>query len=234
MALQLGRRKVTATAQVTPRTHAPMPKVDTHAPSSSSPSPSPSRHVARIKEESPGSSLAPVPGWQSRLDEFIASNPPRADNLSEYIYAAAVKLGIPELDVSKYIRPLLKTGKLIAIHTVERAMHQRAAEVADLLGVRVAKAFKVYDDAMDAEKVHIDKEGNIHSTPDHRMRVEAATKILTALGANAPSKAVVEHEVGDKLEALATADLKLHLIELVMQANKTIRTIPGTIEPVPE
>lgn len=165
----------------------------------------------------------PTYPWTRTIDEFVAVYPPRSDNLTEYIAAVAIRFGIPESDLSTYLRLRIRNGRVIAQATMERAMYVKAQEAAELVGVRISKAFAVIDDGMNAEKCSFDKEGNPHFTPDHRTRIQAASKLLDVLGAAHPSKAVVEHEIGDKLAALSTDELKVRLLELVTQAGGTLK-----------
>jgi len=165
----------------------------------------------------------PSPDWHHTIDEFIAAYPPRSDNLTEYIAAVSIRFHIPEDSLATYIRTALRHGRLTAKATMERAMYIKAQEAAELVGVRISKAFAVIDDGMNAEKVTYDKEGNPHFSPDHRTRIQAASKLLDTLGANHPSKAVVEHEIGDKFAALSTVELQLTLVELVQQAGTTLK-----------
>ena len=175
------------------------------------------------------------PRWSRTIDDFTAAYPPAGDNLTEYIAALAIRFRIPEAELSTYLRTRIRNGQLVAKATMERAMFLKAQEVAALVGVRIARAFAVLDDAMIAERVTYDRGGNPHFTADHRTRTMAAAKLLDVLGANHPSKAVVEHEIGDKLAALSTDDLKLRLLELVQQAGGTLRAsgVKGIIDVTP-
>lgn len=180
-------------------------------------------------------SIPPGPPWTRLVDDFAAAYPPTSDNIDEYIAAVAIRFAIPEVDLSNYIRSRIRRGHLIARATMERAMYVKAQEAAALVGVRIAKAFAVIDDGMNAERVTYDREGNAHFTPDHRTRITAAAKLLDTLGANHPSKAIVEHEIGDKLAALSTDELRLRLVELVQQAGGTLRAsgVKGIIDVTP-
>jgi len=183
----------------------------------------------------PGQPVPFVPPWARLVDDFTAAYPPTSDNIDEYIAAVAIRFAIPEIELSNYIRSRIRKGQLIARATMERAMYVKAQEAAALVGVRIAKAFAVIDDGMNAERVTYDREGNAHFTPDHRTRITAAAKLLDTLGANHPSKAIVEHEIGDKLAALSTDELRLRLVELVQQAGGTLRAsgVKGIIDVSP-